>query len=190
MAAEGEGNALCAALNANCEAIAQSQKATNNRKLVDLCNALHGMKLDPADAKASVRPFALATRVEVGAKVCSALVLFVLFRALACVCTYLPTYICLHVCMSGCLAVTYSNIGRYCLHCTSYTFVIQVWRAMSDDEKLQAIVDHSGEMAATSCTEEVSSEQLEHVQELLPPSPLPEMSVEPMWTPRGMADCI
>ena len=86
--------------------------------------------------------------------------------------------------------MTYSNIGRYCLHCTSYTFVIQVWRAMSDDEKLQAIVDHSGEMAATSCTEEVSSEQLEHVQELLPPSPLPEMSVEPMWTPRGMADCL
>ena len=61
---------------------------------------------------------------------------------------------------------------------------------MGDDEKLQAIVDHFGEMAATSCTDEVASEQDEHVQELLPPSPLPEMSVEPIWTPRGMNDCI
>ena len=104
MAAEGEGNALCAALNANCEAIAQSQKATNNRKLVDLCNALHGMKLEPADAKASVRPFALATRVEVGAKVCSALLWFCLFcfvRSPVCVPTYLP----ISACMSACLGV-------------------------------------------------------------------------------------
>lgn len=102
MAEEGEGNALCAALNANCEAIAQVQKATNSQKLVDLCNALHGMELEPADAKASVRPFALATQIEVGAKVCSALVLFC---SVSCVrlCVYLPTY--LHACMSGCLAV-------------------------------------------------------------------------------------
>ena len=70
MASDVEGNALCDALNANCEAIARVQRATNNQKLVDLCMTLHGVAMESAQAKASVRPFALATRDEVGVKVC------------------------------------------------------------------------------------------------------------------------
>lgn len=69
MLSAAEGNALCDALNANCQAIAQAQKESDNDKLVNLCRALFGVKRDLARAKASVRPFALAARDEIGTKV-------------------------------------------------------------------------------------------------------------------------
>ncbi len=75
MASEAEGNALCDTLNANCVAIAHAQKAADSQKLIVLCATLHGTELDFADAKAAVRPFALATRDEVGTKVHSGLIL-------------------------------------------------------------------------------------------------------------------
>ena len=76
MASEDEGNALCDTLNANCVAIAYAQKAADSQKIVDLCITLHGTNLDFADAKVAVRPFALATRDEVGTQVHSALAFY------------------------------------------------------------------------------------------------------------------
>eukprot|EP01043_Picozoa_sp_COSAG02_P050212 COSAG02_NODE_5136_length_4597_cov_2.811027_1_plen_80_part_00 len=57
---------------------------------------------------------------------------------------------------------------------------------MSDDEKVQAIIDHFGSMAAWSGTENASHEQQDHEQKCLPPPPVVETSEETMWTPRGM----
>ena len=67
-------------------------------------------------------------------------------------------------------------------------FLSQVWRGMSDDEKLQAIADHFESSAASSKTNQISLSQT--AQELFPPPPLPELSAEPasepVWTPRGI----
>lgn len=57
---------------------------------------------------------------------------------------------------------------------------------MSDDEKVQAIVDHFGGMGAWSGAETASPERQEQEQKRLPPPPLVETSGEKVWTPRGM----
>ena len=81
MASEAEGNVLCDTLNTKCVAIAHAQKTADSQKIVDLCTTLHGTELDFVDAKAAVRPFALATRDEVGTKVRSSLVLPAVYPA-------------------------------------------------------------------------------------------------------------
>jgi hypothetical protein len=57
---------------------------------------------------------------------------------------------------------------------------------MSDDEKVQAIVDHFGGMAVWSGTQATSPELQEQNHKNLPPPPLPDTSGEKLWTPRGV----
>lgn len=58
---------------------------------------------------------------------------------------------------------------------------------MSDDEKLQAIIDHFESVAASPSANETSFGQRVQVQELLLPPPL---QAETAWTPRGMPSVI